>query len=257
MLILTFHERSFADNASTYQKYFDACNVSGSTTLYDLKKNKWFKTDEQDSAIQTLPASTFKIINSLIALEEGATSTKEIFKWDGTKRSIDTWNQDTTLRDAFKHSTVWVYEILASRMSKDVYSRYLNQTHYSNGDIEHGKNGNFWVYGSFGVSPIEQINMLIKLYKDELPFSEEVMDTVKSFMLVRDNNEIRTFGKSGMTESSGQNIGWWIGYREFPDRPIFFATRIIKSIDEELNDFIACRKLITEHIISDYIAYAK
>ncbi len=165
MLTFIFHEKSFANDMRTYQKYFEECKVSGSTTLYDLRKDKWIKTNERNSITPTLPASTFKIMNSLIALEEGVTSIDETFKWDGTIRSIDAWNQDTTLQDAFRNSTVWVYEILANRVRKDVYLHYLNQIHYGNGDIEHGKNGNFWVYGLFGVSPIEQINMLIKLYK--------------------------------------------------------------------------------------------
>ncbi len=92
--------------------------------------------------------------------------------------------------------------------------------------------------------------------KDELPFSKEVMGVVKSFMLVPDDSTIRTFGKSGMTASDGQNIGWWVGYKEFPDRSIFFATRIVKNVDEELGDFIACRKSITEYVINHYITHA-
>lgn len=51
-----------------------------------------------------------------------------------------------------------------------------------NGDIDSGQRDNFWLYGDWGVSPKDQIRMLVKLYKNELPFSRASMDTVKSFM---------------------------------------------------------------------------
>lgn len=252
LLSMMFYKNSYANDLSFYQKYFNNCKVSGSTTLYDLRKDLWLRTNTLDAEKQTLPASTFKIINSLIALEEGVTSIDEVFKWDGKERSIAAWNQDNNLSEAFKNSTVWVYEILAKRLSKDIYLKYLNQIPYGNGDVEHGQEGNFWVHGSFGVSAIEQIEMLVKLYKNELPFAKKVMAEVKGFMLTPESGSVRTYGKSGWTQFDGKHIGWWIGYTEFPDGPIFFATRLTKNTDEELDDFFKCRKSITESIINEY-----
>ena len=234
---------------ATEQVAFSKCGVRGSTTLYDLDADRWFKTDDKDAEIRTLPASTFKIFHSLIALDVGATTTDEIFKWDGEERMLPVWNNDTIFSDAFKNSTVWVYETLAVRIDKETYKRYLAWADYEgNGDIENGKNGNFWVYGDWAVSPQEQIEMLVKLYKNELPFSQSSMDTVKGFM--RDGT---TYGKTGWTQQNGNHIGWWIGYIEKPEsKPLFFATRLVKNVDEDLGNFAQCRKTITDQVIEKY-----
>lgn len=228
---------------------FLKCGVTGSTTLYDLAADQWFKTDEKDAEIRTLPASTFKILHSLIALDVGATKADEVFKWDGQERMLPVWNKDTIFSDAFKNSTVWVYEVLAKHIDKETYRRYLAWADYEgNGNIDKGKNGNFWVYGDWGVSPQEQIEMLVKLYKNELPFSQSSMDAVKDFM--RDGN---TYGKTGWTQQGENHIGWWIGYVENPEsKPLFFATRLIKNVDEDLGNFAQCRKIITDEMIAKY-----
>jgi len=41
-----------------------------------------------------LPASTFKIPNTLIALEEEIVDENTVLKWDGKKRAWKPWNQD-------------------------------------------------------------------------------------------------------------------------------------------------------------------
>lgn len=102
--------KSFAQTNNS--DLFSVNNVSGSTTIFDLKNSKWYYTDEKDAHIETLPASTFKIVNSLIALETKAISTaNDTLMWDGKEKShlgtvIPAWNQDTDLKGAFKNSTI-------------------------------------------------------------------------------------------------------------------------------------------------------
>lgn len=225
---------------------FTACNVEGSTTLYHLEKDTWLKTDEADASVRSLPASTFKIFHSLIALDTGATTPDEVFKWDGTHRQFSVWNQDTAFPDAFKNSTVWVYEELARRMDVETYARYLKEAGYfGNGSILNGRDGNFWVYGDWGISPEEQIKMLVKLYKNELPFSASAMETVKGFMKEGD-----TYGKTGWTQDGQNQIGWWIGYTTRGSDTVFFATRLRRAKEKGLKGFLACRKSITDEILA-------
>lgn len=232
------------------QTVFSSCGVKGSTTLYDLSSNRWVMTDQADADRQTLPASTFKIFHSLIALDTGATTLGEVFEWDGVEREFPIWNEDTTLEDAFHNSTIWVYEELANRIDHPTYQRYMHWADYEgNGDIEHGQDGNFWVYGAFGISPKDQIGMLVSLYKNELPFSRQSMNIVKSFMK---EDEI-TYGKTGWTQHDGAHIGWWVGYRETSGGPIFFATRLTKPESENLGNFLECRKQITNVLINEYL----
>ncbi|WP_435641580.1 penicillin-binding transpeptidase domain-containing protein [Micavibrio aeruginosavorus] len=250
--LLFFTPSAFAAQG-TYDGFL-ACAVTGSVTVYDAAKDEWFYTDQADADIRTLPASTFKIMNSLIALDQNVTTADEVFAWDGTVRDIPAWNQDTTFSDAFKNSTVWVYEKIATRLSPEIYTQYLTESAYGNGDITHGQNGNFWVYGSFGVSPREQIEMLRKLYADTLPFSTQTMQTVKAFMRHEEHDGRISFGKTGWTRQNGNHVGWWVGYIiGEADAPIFFATRLQKPTDEPLGDFLPCRKSITWDVMDKYV----
>lgn len=65
-------------------KPFKECNVTGSITLYNYKKGSWLFSDTADAKRETSPASTFKVINLLIALQTGVIKDEnEVVKWPG------------------------------------------------------------------------------------------------------------------------------------------------------------------------------
>src|SRR5438270_5770105 len=67
-------------------------NGTGEFTIYNLNRYK-------DSAF--LPASTFKIVNSLIGLQTGVISSDSmIIKWDGVVRRVPEWNKDLSMYQA-------------------------------------------------------------------------------------------------------------------------------------------------------------
>ena len=47
-----------------FAKPFQDCGLEGSITIYDYKAQQWMASDIHDSEYATLPASTFKIINT-------------------------------------------------------------------------------------------------------------------------------------------------------------------------------------------------
>ena len=96
-----------------FKKFFDESNHEGCFILYDLNKNEYLKYNPERCAERFVPASTFKIFNSLAALEAGAIKDEyEIIQWDSVKRFYDMWNQDLNLAQAFKYSAVWFYQNL-------------------------------------------------------------------------------------------------------------------------------------------------
>ena len=101
-LLTFFLTNAFGQTIS--QKQFESFSLKGSTTIYDLKNKKWLYTDSLDAEKETLPASTFKILNSLIALEQKAVSDEnQIINWDGTEKTffgarVESWNKDTDLK---------------------------------------------------------------------------------------------------------------------------------------------------------------
>ena len=236
-----------------FQKSFQDCNIAGSITIYDYKNKKWTFSDKQDAKRETLPASTFKIINSLIALETGAVKDeKEIFKWDGVKRSVEAWNADTDMENAFKNSTVWFYVEIAKRVGHEKYKGFLKKSKYGNGKIDNGAdNGDFWNVGDFGVTPENQIKFLKAFYEEKLPFSRRSFEIVKRIMVNETTDNYTLYAKTGWTQFGENDTGWWIGYVKRKDNTYFFATRIIKKRETENPRFGECRKEITRNILRE------
>lgn len=240
------------------QNLFSNCSVTGSTTIYDYKNKKWFFTDSLDANKSTLPASTFKIVNSLIALETKAISDEnETFKWDHADKkffgkSMPLWNKDTNLKYAYKNSTIWFYVELAKKIGKKKYIKYLSQINYGNNSISPVLT-DFWNYGNFGISPKNQIEFLIKLYENNLPFNIKNMEKVKEIM-ISDKSDLGTFrGKTGWTRKNGEDIGWYVGYLETNRNVYFFATRLTEKVYPENKDFAKCRVSITKQLLSKVI----
>ena len=235
-------------------KPFIDCGVNGSTTIFDYKSKMWISSDIIDSNIPTLPASTFKIINTLIALETGVILTEnDIIRWPGSTDTIKYGYRpkiyrDMSLRDAFKYSAGWAYIELAKRIGKDKYRNYLTDCDYGNVDLSI-EDDDFWNFGNFAISPINQIQILIAIYEEKLPFKKEYFQILKSMMIVDQNENYIIRAKTGWTRVKGQDIGWWVGYIEKDENIYFFATRLKKERSESNPNFGNCRKEITLKIL--------
>src|SRR5947209_8153745 len=85
-------------------------NSTGKFTIYNLERYK-------DSSY--LPASTFKIVNSLIGLQTGVISSDTmVIKWDRKTRRLD-WDKDLTMYNAFRVSAVPYFQEVARRIGKN------------------------------------------------------------------------------------------------------------------------------------------
>ena len=239
----------FNSRSQNLQSPFDNCRIHGSITIYDLKNNKWIYSDKADAHRASLPASTFKIINSLIALETSTIENElQTFKWDSIPRQVDAWNHDSDMEQAFKNSTVWFYVKLAEKIDRQKYSDFLKKSNYGNNNLRE-KGTDFWNFGKFRISPVNQIRFLVKLYKQELPFSKRNIEIVKRIMINETTPDYTLRAKTGWTNYGGTSSGWWIGYVERKDNTYFFATRIFKPASISHPNFSACRKEITFNVL--------
>ena len=162
------------------------------------------------------------------------------------------WNKDTNLNEAYKNSTIWFYVELAKRIGKKNYNKYLKNINYGNGNISPYLT-DFWNYGNFGVTPKNQIVMLVKLYENKLPFKDENLERVKKIMFSENIENLRFHDKTGWTRKNGEDIGWYIGYAEANDNVYFFATRLTENVYPENKNFAKCRISITRNILQSYI----
>nr|WP_108735528.1 penicillin-binding transpeptidase domain-containing protein [Flavobacterium kingsejongi] len=239
-----------------FKKYFDDCQVDGSIAIYDEKKKHWLVSDTVSSGAETLPASTFKIINLLIALETKTIKDEnEIVKWVGITDTIKYGYrreiyQDMSVKKAFEVSAGWVFVELAKKIGKENYRKYLTLCEYGNGNLNQ-KDADFWNFGYFGISPINQVQFLRKLYEGKLPFSKHNMDVVKKVMIIDQKDDVVIRGKTGWTRENEINTGWWVGYLENKNGVFLFATRLLQDRKLKRDDFGRCRREITNNILTD------
>ena len=160
------------------------------------------------------PASTFKIFNSLVALETAVAPDEQLLiKWDSIPRRISDWNKDMTMREAFKASNVGYYKELARRIGPDNMQHYLDTANYGNKRMG-GRIDEFWLNDTLQISADEQLGFVKRLYFNELPFSERTQRIVRSMMLQEETPEYKLYYKTGWAMLPPKQILWVVGYIE-------------------------------------------
>lgn len=211
-----------------FAPYFEG--YDGAFVLYSLKTGETLRYRPEQCAKGFLPASTFKILNSLISLETGVIADENtVIKWDGQKHQVAAWNKDHTMRSAIQVSAVWFYQELARRVGAERMQDYVNQADYGNKDIS-GQIDSFWLNGGLRISADEQIIFLNRLYLNDLPFSQRNLDMVKDILILEKTDSYTLSGKTGsaVTESP---VGWFVGYVEKGDNVLFFAANVTGNPD--------------------------
>lgn len=209
------------------KKFFDENNVDGCFALMDNGTGKFTIHNlgrYRDSAY--LPASTFKIVNSLIGLQTGKISNDSmVIKWDGVKRREE-WDKDLTMYDAFRVSSVPYYQELARRIGKDTMQTWLDSLGYGTKTISSSIDS-FWLDNSLKIKPDEQLGLVKRLYFNQLPFFKAYQETVKNAMLFENNSNYRLGYKTGWGfAENGHAIGWIVGWIEENRHPYFFVLNI-------------------------------
>lgn len=210
---------------AAFAKLFSARAVQGTLVLTNRDSSRSYVHNEARASTPLLPASTFKIPNTLIALDEGVITEKELLKWDGADRGLAAWNRDQTLASAFKSSCVWCYQELAQRIGTARYRQWLKQIDYGNASPG-PELTTFWLSGDLRISAQQQITFLKKLYKHELPCKAASYDALRRIMLVEEKPGYRLYAKTGWVgygEKDTPQIGWYVGYLETGTDVWFFA----------------------------------
>lgn len=82
--------------------------LSGSFIGYDARNDHWPFIDSARCDPATLPASTFKILGTLIGLESGVLpDSGHVIEWDGRDHGRPEANRDLSLSQAYNDSVYW------------------------------------------------------------------------------------------------------------------------------------------------------
>jgi len=200
----------------------------GSVVTYNTSMDEYFKYNSLMCDTGFLPASTFKIPNSLIALEEETVSdVNQIIKWDKVKSPNESCNSDQTLATALKNSCIWVYSKFAETIGLRKYKDYIDKINYGNKLLDEPSD-RFWLEGGFKISANQQVEFLKRFYNYKLPFSQKNIDDVKKMILMQDRPNFKLSGKTGTGYINDKEvIVWFVGYIEKPNETLFFAINFI------------------------------
>jgi beta-lactamase class D len=214
------------------EKYFTENQVTGTFGLFDNQKGEFILYNAarfSDSAY--LPASTFKIVNSLVGLETKIVNdSNEVFAWDSVVRDRTECNRTMSMRDAFRISCPNWYQQLARRIGKDTMQKWLDTLGYAaryNRFVLGNNLDTFWLDNSAKITADEELGLVKRLYFDQLPFTKRSQRIVRDMMLWENNANYKLSYKTGWgTTEKGHALAWIVGWVEENEHPYFFVLQI-------------------------------
>lgn len=247
--------------AVDYSDCFDG--IKGCAVFFNSDSKVYNMYHKELCEKRSSPESTFKILSTLIGLENGIiNSLDSTMGYDGNIYSNKKWNKDLSFKEAFKESCVWYFRKVMDRIGKSEVQKWLDKLDYGNCDIsEWDGNGTnslpalngFWLDSSLEISPKEQVDILAKIFEGKTDFSEKNLKILKEVMLSYKNGNVSVYGKTG----TGKNVktgnmgnGWFVGMIENKDERYYFAVHLT---DEKSKDVWGPKaKEIALNIINKY-----
>jgi beta-lactamase class D len=206
--------------------------VVGTFVLYDPEKDTLIEQAPRFTVIgerpgtRFVPASTFTIPNSIIALETSVVNDEnEIIPYGGTPQPFTQWEKDMSMRQAIALSVVPIFQELARRVGLARYHQWLPRLDFGN-----GKTGTvvdrFWLDGPLEISATEEARFVGRLARGELDASARSQAIVRDILRLESLNGRVLYGKTGWCFSRTPNLGWWTGWVEDGSKTRAFSLNI-------------------------------
>ena len=157
-----------------WSSYFGG--LTGAAVIYDRAENRYAVYNGELAGTRRSPCSTFKIISSLIGLEQGIILPDDSVRtWSGEMFWNEDWNRDIGFEDAFRTSCVWYFREVIDEIGRETMQKELEKLAYGNCDISDWKgeqntnNSNraltgFWIESSLKISPKEQTEVMERIF---------------------------------------------------------------------------------------------
>lgn len=239
-----------------FQPYFERYGMRGSFLLYETPTGRFTAYQPRRCRQGFLPASTFKIPNTLIGLQTGALrDTAEICRWDEVRRDFPQWNQDMPYARALRVSCVPCYQQLARRVGVQPYRQWLRKLRYPGILVAPTTLDTFWLDGNSRISQFEQVDFLRRLQAELLPVERRHQRAVKQLLLLQKTPAAALYGKTGWRFRSATNPdnGWFVGWVERADgRTAIFALNVEPQHGPQADErFLAGRRALAETILRE------
>lgn len=173
--------------------------VEGSFAVYDTNRNRYIVYNKEEAQKQTIPGDTFGVFSTLIGLEEGK------------------------LKDAVNLKNV---KETSNMIDKATLEKYIKAANYGNSNIS---SSNFWIK-TLKISPIEQVELLRKIYSGEMKFKSGSLEAVKQAMLL---GNVRNGVLYGIYDQTKKDTITYVGSYEKRGNIYIYAARMKgENIDE-------------------------
>lgn len=217
-----------------------------SVIVYDQKKNDYFIFNDSIAKIPYSPASTFKIANAILGLENKIiTDENFVLPWDSIIRSNAIWNQTQNLNFAFKNSTVWYFQEIARRIGPEKMLVGLQNLNYCDSSFKIKNDiDKFWLNGNLKKSLIEQIGFINLLSSNKMNIGKKTYKTLEIIMASDTLSNSYIYSKTGWAVDGSEDIGWFIGYVIKNNKKYVFGS-LVKTKNFEKVDISTLRKEIT------------
>lgn len=249
-----------------WSNYFDGLN--GAAVIYEPFENHYQIYGLDLADVRRSPCSTFKIISSLTALEEGIIEPERSTRtWSGEMFWNQDWNHDINFEQAFHTSCVWYFREVIDEIGKERMQTSVNKLQYGNLDISdwegrlNTNNSNpaltgFWIESSLKISPKEQAEVMERIFGERSEYSEETLKQLMRVMLLPEKSatEWKIYGKTGLGKAKGVVVdSWFSGFADkdadINDKRIYFCVYLGETADREVSS--AKAKEIAIRIIRD------
>ena len=223
-------------NNATISNLFEQAKTNGVITIYDGNSYASYGNNVSRANTYYVPASTFKMLNALIGIENGLTTPDEVYEWRGEKRLFPAWEKDMTLTQAMTASAIPVYQELARRIGLNRMQNEVKRIGFGNSNIGN-KVDDFWLVGPLKITPQQEAEFAYELANNRLPVSSASQEKVQTMMFNEEVNGNKVYAKSGWGWDVEPQVGWLTGWVVKPNGKI-----VAFSLNMEMRKEIAAKR---------------
>jgi beta-lactamase class D/beta-lactamase regulating signal transducer with metallopeptidase domain len=198
--------------------------AEGAFVLRDLRRGHTTAFNPAFARTRVMPASTFKIVIALLALDTGVARDEHFaLAWDGRPGLMSEWNQDMDLATAMRLSANWFFIELHQRLDPRAVPRALRALRYGNQQLA-ADPVQSWLDGPLAISAVEQVDFLGRLATGDVPYGARAREALARTMQLDARAGAVLYGKSGTLFVDGGVIAWLVGHGTWGDERFAYAT---------------------------------
>lgn len=222
------------DIGNKVEPLFTVLGTQGTFVAHAIESNQWYISHPARAETGYPPASTFQLLNSLIALDKGIVDNvyndpivphESPYLVDGQAVLAEECSSPQSLSVALPLSCVPIFQTLAQEIGEQGYREAFERIGYGNGDLSAGID-RFWLQGDFRVTAKAQAELMTGIATRDYPFESHAYDQLKAIALLESGNGYALYGKTGRALEEHPVIGWFVGWLERPQGDIAFALNL-------------------------------